>query len=78
MDEIERLKKLARVGEVSAGNSMGENLSYTGTAKADYERKHNIKRGSDEWFKLWFARPNQTVKTQCQKINTVCEYRIIT
>jgi hypothetical protein len=39
---------------------MGENLSYTGTAKAEYERKHNIKRGSDEWFKLWFARPNQT------------------
>jgi len=60
MDEIERLKKLAGVGEVSAGNSMGENLSYTGTAKAEYERKHNIKRGSDEWFKLWFARPNQT------------------
>jgi hypothetical protein len=39
---------------------MGENLSYTGTAKAEYERKHNIKRGSDEWFRLWFARPNQT------------------
>jgi hypothetical protein len=39
---------------------MGENLSYTGTAKAEYERKHNIKRGSDEWFKLWFARPGQT------------------
>ena len=60
MDEIERLKKLAGVGELSAGNSMGENLSYTGTAKAEYERKHKIKRGSDEWFKLWFARPNQT------------------
>ena len=60
MDEIERIKQLAGVGEVSAGNSMGENLSILGTAKAEYERKHNIKRGSDEWFKLWFARPNQT------------------
>jgi len=60
MDELERIKKLAGVGEVSDGNSMGENLSVTGTAKAEYERKHNIKRGSDEWFKLWFAQPGLT------------------
>ena len=60
MDELERIKQLAGVSEVSAGNSMGENLSYTGTAKAEYERKHNIKRGSDEWFKLWFAQPGLT------------------
>ena len=53
-------------------DSMGENLSYTGTAKAEYERKHNIKRGSDEWFKLWFAQTQlRRVKTQCPKqINT--------
>jgi len=60
VDELERIKQLAGVSEVSAGNSMGENLSYTGTAKAEYERKHNIKRGSDEWFKLWFAQPGLT------------------
>lgn len=58
VDELERIKQLAGVNNV--GPSMGENLSYTGTAKAEYERKHNIKRGSDEWFRLWFARPNQT------------------
>jgi len=60
MDEIERLKKLAGVDNLSQDQSMGENLSYVGTAKAEYERKHNIKRGSSEWFKLWFAQPRLT------------------
>jgi hypothetical protein len=39
---------------------MGENLSYVGTAKAEYQRKHNIKPGTPEWFKLWFAQPRLT------------------
>lgn len=48
MDEIERLKKLAGLYDnpYATNGSMGENLSYTGTAKAEYERKHKIKRGS--------------------------------
>ncbi len=28
--------------------------------KGKYMQNHNIKPGSDEWFKLWFARPNIT------------------
>lgn len=56
---IEDLKKLAGVAEQST-DSMGENLSYTGTEKAQYQRKHNIRPGSPEWFKLWFARPKLT------------------
>ena len=56
---IEDLKRLAGVGEQST-DSMGENLSYVGTAKSKYMRKHNIKPGSPEWFKLWFARPKLT------------------
>ena len=28
--------------------------------KADYMSKHNIKPGTDEWFKLWFARKELT------------------
>jgi hypothetical protein len=39
---------------------MGENLSYTGTEKSQYQRKHNIKPGTDEWFQLWFSRPKLT------------------
>ena len=78
MDEIERLKKLAGLYDnpYATNGSMGENLSYTGTAKAEYERKHKIKRGSDEWFKLWFARPNQTGEDPMpKKYIPVCEYR---
>ena len=60
MDELERIKKLAGVDKVPPHDSMGENLSYIGTKKAQYQRKHNIKSGSPEWFKLWFARPGLT------------------
>ncbi len=60
MDELERIKQLAGVDKIPDQGSMGENLSYTGTEKAKYQRKHNIRPGSDEWFKLWFARPKLT------------------
>ena len=36
MDELERIKQLAGVDKEP---SMGENLSYTGTKKAEYQRK---------------------------------------
>jgi hypothetical protein len=57
---IDELKKLAGIDNSSNDNSMGENLSYVGTAKAQYQRKHNIKPGTPEWFKLWFAQPRLT------------------
>ena len=60
MDELERIKQLAGVNEPSTEDSMGENLSYVGTKKAQYQRKHNIKPGTSEWFKLWFAQPHLT------------------
>ena len=56
---IEELKRLAGVAEQST-DSMGENLSYVGSAKSKYMRKHNIKPGTPEWFKLWFAQPRLT------------------
>ena len=43
MDELERIKKLAGVDQPHKDESMGENLSYVGTAKSKYQRKHNIK-----------------------------------
>ena len=58
--DIEELKKLAGVNNLTKEDSMGENLSYIGTAKAEYQRKHNIKAGTPEWFKLWFAQPKLT------------------
>ena len=56
---IEELKRLAGVAEQST-DSMGENLSYVGSAKSEYMRKHNIKPGTPEWFQLWFAKPKLT------------------
>ena len=60
MDELERIKQLAGVDKISTEDSMGENLSYTGSEKARYQRKHKIQPGTDQWFKLWFARPKLT------------------
>ncbi len=56
--DLETLKKLAGLNNLQ--NSIRENPSITGTEKAQYQRKHNIKAGSPEWFKLWFARPKMT------------------
>jgi len=39
---------------------VGSNISMTGMEKRDLEKKHHIKPGSDEWFKLWFSRPYLT------------------
>ena len=60
MEDIERLKKLAGIDKLPTGDSMGENLSYIGTQKSQYQRKHNIKPGTPEWFKLWFSKPKLT------------------
>ena len=60
MDELERIKKLAGIDKTQDDQSMGENLSYVGTQKAQYQRKHNIKPGTNEWFKRWFAQPRLT------------------
>ena len=38
----------------------GSNISYTAAEKRAYEKKHNIKPGTEEWFRLWFARPYLT------------------
>jgi hypothetical protein len=57
---IDELKRLAGIDQHRDEESVGENLSYVGTAKAEYQRKHNIKPGTPEWFKLWFAQPRLT------------------
>ena len=56
---LDQLKKLAGINNISKP-SVGENISISGTEKSQYQRKHNIKAGTPEWFKLWFARPKMT------------------
>jgi hypothetical protein len=56
MNEADKLRKLAGIDKNTESPITGE----IGTNKAEYMRQHNIKPGTDEWFKLWFARPKLT------------------
>jgi len=59
--DLEHLKRLAGINSRAEHNaSVGENVSYSATEKAEYQRKHRIQPGTQEWFKLWFARPYLT------------------
>jgi hypothetical protein len=61
MDEILALKKLAGLNEFKGLQPYGgSNISITGTEKRELERKHDIKPGTQEWFKLWFSLPYLT------------------
>jgi hypothetical protein len=56
MNEADKLRKLAGIDKNAESPITGE----IGTNKAEYMRQHNIRPGTDEWFKLWFARPKLT------------------
>ena len=57
---IEELKRLAGIDKPQEDQSMGENLSHVGTAKAKIQKKHNIQPGTDARFRLWFDKPKLT------------------
>lgn len=40
--------------------SYGETFGQASQEKTDIMRKHNIKPGDEEWFKLWFSLPYMT------------------
>lgn len=67
MDELARLKTLAGVNKFKVyvtynpvDPMAGSNVSITGNEKGELMKKHNIKPGTDEWFKLWFSKPYLT------------------
>lgn len=61
MDEIEKLKKLAGINEFKGWKVWeGSNISITGNEKGQLMKKHNIKPGTPDWFKLWFSLPYMT------------------
>jgi hypothetical protein len=35
----------------------GSNISVTGNEKGELMKKHDIRPGTEEWFKLWFSKP---------------------
>lgn len=61
MDELSQIKKLAGINEFKGLTPYGgSNISITGNEKGELQKKHNIKPGSQEWFKLWFSKPYLT------------------
>ena len=61
MDELERIKKLAGINEFKGYQLYdGSNISITGNEKGELMKKHDIKPGTKEWFKLWFSKPYLT------------------
>lgn len=62
---LAELRKLAGIDSLSLMKPYTpapatENISHAGTEKSEYQRKHNVQPGTDEWFKLWFSRPKLT------------------
>jgi hypothetical protein len=61
MDEISQIKKLAGIREFTGLNPYeGSNISITGNEKGELMKKHDIKPGTPEWFRLWFSKPYLT------------------
>jgi hypothetical protein len=72
-DPIHEIKVLQYLGGINATarlyeyktkaaevNNEGSNISITGNEKGELMKKHNIKPGTPEWFKLWFSLPYMT------------------
>jgi hypothetical protein len=45
---------------IVAESSYGETFGQASKEKTELMRKHNIKPGTEEWFKLWFSLPYMT------------------
>ncbi len=63
-DPINELKQLAGIGNRAVMQEYrgypGSNISVTGDEKGQLMKQHNIKPGTEAWFKLWFSLPYLT------------------
>ena len=61
MDELADIKRLAGITEFKGMQLYdGSYISVTGMTNQELERKHSIKPGTPEWFRLWFSKPYLT------------------
>ena len=64
MDDLQQLKLLAGIGNRAVMQEYkgfaGSNISVTGNEKGELMKAHDIRPGTDEWFKLWFSKPYLT------------------
>jgi hypothetical protein len=63
-DPIHEMKRLAGIPSRNIMQEYkgepGSNISVTGNEKGELMKKHNIRPGTEEWFKLWFSKPYLT------------------
>jgi hypothetical protein len=64
VDDIQQLKLLAGIGNRAVMQEYrgfaGSNISVTGNEKGELMKKHDIRPGTEAWFKLWFSKPYLT------------------
>lgn len=64
MDDLQQLKLLAGIGNRAVMQEYkgfaGSNISITGNEKGELMKRHDIRPGTEEWFKLWFSKPYLT------------------
>jgi hypothetical protein len=64
MDDLQQLKLLAGIGNRAVMQEYrgfaGSNISVTGNEKGELMKKHDIRPGTEAWFKLWFSKPYLT------------------
>ena len=64
MDDLDQLRLLAGIGNRAVMQEYkgfaGSNISVTGNEKGELMKRHDIRPGTEEWFKLWFSRPYLT------------------
>ena len=64
MDDIQQLKLLAGIGNRAVMQEYqgypGSNISVTGNEKGELMKAHDIRPGTEAWFKLWFSKPYLT------------------
>ena len=64
MDDLQQLKMLAGIGNRAVMQEYkgfaGSNISVTGNEKGELMKRHDIRPGTEKWFKLWFSKPYLT------------------
>ena len=67
LDPNDPMYEMKRLAGIPSRNLMqeykgfaGSNISVTGNEKGEIMKKHDIRPGTEEWFKLWFSRPYLT------------------
>jgi hypothetical protein len=66
-DPIQEIRVLQYLGGINGQARLheyrvnqGSNVSVTGMEKGELMKKHDIKPGTPEWFRLWFSLPFMT------------------